>query len=257
MTATDWTQRLHDNVARVRAHIADACARAGRDPAEVRLVGVTKYVSAPVIRELLAAGVQDVGESRVQQLASRALEIGEPLLDWTSAAGPAETRRPRWHMIGHLQRNKVKALLPHARIVHSLDSDRLADTLETHAAALDATVDAFIEVNVAGEASKQGVPPDEVAALATEVRRHPHLRLRGLMTMAPLDPDPEAARPCFARLRELLERLRGTGAVGAECVHLSMGMSQDYRVAVEEGATLVRVGSALFEGLPPDERRTE
>lgn len=257
MTATDWTQRLHDNVARVRAHIADACARVGRDPAEVRLVGVTKYVSAPVIRALLAAGVQDVGESRVQQLASRALEIGEPLLDWTSAAGPAETPRPRWHMIGHLQRNKVKALLPHARIVHSLDSDRLADTLETHAAALDATVDAFIEVNVAGEASKQGVPPDEVAALAMATGRHPHLRLRGLMTMAPLDPDPEAARPCFVRLRELLERLRGTGAVGAECVHLSMGMSQDYRVAVEEGATFVRVGSALFEGLPPDERRTE
>lgn len=253
MHALDWTRRLRDNVARVREHIAAACARVGRDPADVHLVGVTKYVSPGVIRELVATGVHDVGESRVQQLVARAAEMGPSRLDWgpgEDAAGPA---RPRWHMIGHLQRNKAKALLPHARIIHSLDSDRLAATLEAQAAALGAFVDVFVEVNVAGEASKQGVAATEVEPLAAAVRNCPHLRLRGLMTMAPFNPEPEAARPHFARLRERLGRLRATGVAGPECVHLSMGMSQDYRVAVEEGATWVRVGSALFEGLPTDE----
>lgn len=257
MASAPDKERLQENVAGVRQAIADACARAGRDADGVTLVAVTKYVDLPVIQALLAAGVADIGENRVQQLTARAEELGALTGDWPGpapggrpdAARPAP--RPRWHMVGHLQRNKVKALLPHSSIVHSLDSARLAAEIERVAARLDTPVDALIEINVTGEASKFGVRPAELEAHIAALRPHSHVRLRGLMTMAPFDPDPEHARPHFARLRQLLERLRATGTVGPDCVHLSMGMSQDYAVAVEEGATLVRVGSALYEGFSP------
>jgi pyridoxal phosphate enzyme (YggS family) len=254
MDCSDWNVQLRANVARVRQTIADACRRRDRDPRDVRLVAVTKYVSPAVLREVLAAGVSDIGESQVQQLVVRVRECDPPRLDWPGPAA-APDARPRWHMIGHLQRNKVKLLLPHARIIHSLDSPRLAAALEQQAGPLDAQVDVFIEVNVSGEASKEGVRPDGVVPLITALAACPHLRLRGLMTMAPYAPHPEAARPSFARLRGLLENLRNTGTAGPECVHLSMGMTQDYGVAVEEGATFVRVGSALFAGLPSTDPR--
>ncbi|MCK4342185.1 MAG: YggS family pyridoxal phosphate-dependent enzyme [Phycisphaerae bacterium] len=250
MPNPDWKPTLHENIARVRRNIADAGRRVGRDPDSVRLVGVTKYVSPEVLRELPAAGVTDIGESRVQQLVTRAQAYGPARLDWSDAAAQATSSLPRWHMIGHLQRNKVKLLLPHSRVIHSLDSERLATTIQNQAQSMDAMVDAFIEVNVSGETSKQGVTPDQVEALVQAVSGCPRIRLRGLMTMAPYNPDPEASRPCFVRLRELLERLRESGTAGPECTQLSMGMSQDYVVAVEEGATFVRVGSALFENLP-------
>ena len=267
MANLDLVERLRQNVARVRETIAEACARRGRDPRSVGLVAVTKYVDPPVIQALLAAGVSDIGENRVQQLVGRAGQLGARLdegLDLPPASADvsavedmaAKTRpchpvAPRWHMIGHLQRNKVKILLPHARIIHSLDSPRLAAEISNVAQRLGVCVDAFLEINVAGEASKSGVRAEELMGLVETVRQHPLIRLRGLMTMAPFDPDPEHARPCFARLRELLEKLRETGAANPECIHLSMGMSQDYGVAVEEGATFVRVGSALYEDLPP------
>jgi pyridoxal phosphate enzyme (YggS family) len=248
MQATERDRRLRVNLERVRATIADACHRSGRDPADVRLVAVTKYVQLDMIQALVDTGVRELGENRVQQLISRAEALGSARLglfdrEPTGAAGP------RWHMIGHLQRNKVKALLRHTRILHSLDSIRLAKELEKQAERLDLTVDAFLEVNVAGEEAKSGAPVSEAAAIAETVAQCPHLRLHGLMTMPPFDPDPEAARPHFTRLRELLEELRGRGTVGPDCRHLSMGMSIDYAVAVEEGATFVRVGSALFEGI--------
>lgn len=254
MSTPDWTTRLRDNVARVRAQIAAAAHRTGRDPAAVRLVAVTKHVSPEVLREVLAAGLVDLGESRPQQLVARARDCGPALFDWPD---PAEETgdHPRWHLIGHLQRNKVKLLLPHARIIHSLAAPRLAETLADQARRLGVAVDVFLEVNVAGESSKDGAPPDALPALTEIVLQHPELRLRGLMTMAPFDPDPETARPHFARLRELLQELRDSAGVGPTCAHLSMGMSQDYAVAVEEGATLVRVGSALFEGLPAQDLR--
>jgi len=252
--STDWQQQLRDNLARVRGTLAEAAQRRSRDPGAVRLVAVTKYVTPEVIRAVLRAGVFDLGESHVQQLVARARECDPPRLDWP-ASGESADMRPRWHMIGHLQRNKVKALLPYARIVHSLESPRLAQAVEQQAAALDARVDVLIEVNVAGETSKTGINPEAAPQLIEVVAGCPHLRLRGVMTMAPYDPNPEAARPYFVRLRELLERYRAAGLVGPECVHLSMGMSQDYAVAVEEGATLVRVGSTLFEGLPGSDPR--
>jgi pyridoxal phosphate enzyme (YggS family) len=251
MPSPEATQRLRRNLADLRAGIAAACQRVGRDPADVRLVAVTKYVDLDTIRALLDAGVGDLGENRVQQLTDRARALGSSDLDLLSGP-PATPARPRWHMIGHLQRNKVKTLLEHARILHSLDSLRLTQEVEKQAARLERTVDAFLEVNVAGESAKSGAAVAQAAALAEAATRCRNIRVHGLMTMAPFDPDPEAARPHFARLRELLETLRRDGALGPECRHLSMGMTIDYAVAVEEGATFVRIGSALFEGVAGD-----
>jgi pyridoxal phosphate enzyme (YggS family) len=251
MPSPEATERLQRNLADVRANIAQACQRAGRAPTEVRLVAVTKYVDLDIIRALWAAGAGDLGENRVQQLTDRATTLGSADLDLL-APPPNAAAPPRWHMIGHLQRNKVKALLRHTRILHSLDSVRLVQEIEKQAEKLDLTVDAFLEFNVAGELAKSGAPLDQASALAEAATACSHIRLHGLMTMPPFDPDPEAARPHFVRLRELLEQLRGDGAVGPKCVHLSMGMTIDYAVAVEEGATFVRIGSALFEGVTGD-----
>lgn len=244
----DWFEALRSNIETVRGSIAAACDRAGRRPADVRVVAVTKYASLDVVRALLTVGVADLGESRVQQLVSRAAKLGASLAAWDETQrGLSES--PTWHMIGHLQRNKVKTLLPRSRTLHSLDSQRLIEEIDKQAERTDAVVDVLLEVNLSGEARKHGVPSTNVVALAEAALQSRHLRLRGLMTMAPAGPDPECARPHFARLRELLEDLRTRGGGGPSCRHLSMGMSQDYAVAVEEGATLVRIGSALFEGL--------
>ena len=248
MLTPEGTERLRENLADVRTTIGEACRRAGRDPGDVRLVAVTKYVDLDTIRALLAAGVRDLGENRVQQLVSRAETLGAAGLELLAPDSDAE-HPPRWHMIGHLQRNKVKALLKHTRILHSLDSVRLTHEIEKQAEKLDLTVDALLEFNVAGEQAKSGAPLEDAGALAEAASHSPHIRLHGLMTMPPFDPDPEVARPYFVRLRELLERLQGTGVVGPDCVHLSMGMTIDYAVAIEEGATFVRIGSALFEGV--------
>ncbi len=257
MDLSDWRQRLTLNVEAVRARIATAAARSRRSPDTVRIVGVTKYAAPAVVAELPTLGICDLGENRVQQLVERAAAAGAAQVGWPSGPARDEAARPRWHMIGHLQRNKVRQLLPHCRIVHSVDSERLVQVLEQEAARLEAApgaaepvrVDVLIEVSVSGEASKGGVSPAAAPTLAAVIAGCRHLVLRGLMTMAPLNPDGEAARPIFARLRELLSTLRSAGTVGPSCEHLSMGMSQDYEVAVEEGATLVRIGSALFEGL--------
>jgi pyridoxal phosphate enzyme (YggS family) len=152
-------------------------------------------------------------------------------------------------MIGHLQRNKVKALLAHSQVIHSVDSSRLAQEIQRHAAVAGLTVEVLVEVNVSGEASKEGIAPAEAESLAREINGLSNLDLRGLMTMAPADLDADAARPHFAALRRLLFELRERGAVGRDCDELSMGMSGDFRVAIEEGATIVRLGSILFDGL--------
>ncbi len=234
-----------ENLARVRRRVADACSRAGRSPDQVRIVAVTKYAPAEAVRALIDAGVSDFAESRVQQLQRRAQEFGASLLGLDERG-----TRPTWHLVGHLQRNKVRPWLDASRVLHSLDSERLAGEIEARAAALGAMVDVFLEVNVSGERTKGGVAPHDAPALADRVRALPHLRLRGLMAMAPLTPSAGDARPAFRALRELLESLRAGGVVPRECGGLSMGMSHDFEVAIEEGATVVRVGSSLFEGLP-------
>lgn len=207
----------------VRARIERACERAGRDPLGVTLVAVTKGHTAAEIRQrILAHHHRILGENRVQEWR-----------DKVEALGPGIA----WHLIGHLQRNKVR-FLDGVELIHSLDSERLADALELEGARRERTFRVLLQVNVAGEASKYGVPPSAAAALARHVEGLAHVELQGLMTMAPYADDAEASRPVFRALRRLGDTLG--------LPRLSMGMSGDFEVAVEEGATWVRIGSALF-----------
>lgn len=245
---TPARRKLADNLKRVQQRIADACSRASRDPATVRLVAVTKNAPIDIIRSLVDSGVTDLGENRVQELARRAAMIQEWLVrrgrDTEAGEGP------RWHMIGHLQRNKVKALLPWTHTIHSLDSLRLAEEIDAHAARLGRVVQVLLEVNASGEASKTGVAVAAAAHLAEQVRTLKHVQLRGLMTMAPLTDDESVVRHVFERTRELFDEMIGERVVSSrEFTELSMGMSQDFEWAIEYGATWVRVGGALFDGI--------
>lgn len=225
------------NLASVRGRVAEACRRAGRSPDEVTIVGVTKYVSATTARIAHDCGLVDLGESRPQTLWEKAESLGdlEP--------------PPRWHLIGHLQRNKVRRTLPVLHRLHSLDSMRLLETVAAEAAAAGRYCDALVEVNVSGADGRTGVAMDDVAGLVAAAARTTHLRIRGLMAMAGLpDGDPASARREFALVRELRDRLATTVAGGEGLRELSMGMSGDFEAAILEGATLLRLGSVL---LPP------
>lgn len=231
----DLQPTIERNLARVRARIAEAAARAGRSPSEVKLVGVTKYVGPEVTRSLVAAGLCDLAESRPQQL-------------WEKAAALAGLP-VRWHQIGHLQRNKVRRTLPLVAMVESVDSIRLATAMEEAARELGRRVPVLLEVNISGEGAKHGFSPSEVEASLASLSAMSHVEVRGLMGMAGLEGDMDAARRQFAALRALRDRLQPACPAGMKLPELSMGMSGDFEVAIEEGATIVRVGSALFEGL--------
>jgi PLP dependent protein len=218
----------------VRHRIERACARAGRDPAEVQLVAVTKGHDADEIRRVVVErGERVLGENRVQEWRAK-----------VDAVGPGV----EWHLVGHLQTNKVRYCRPFA-LLHGVDSLRLVDALEAEGAKQGHVFPVLLQVNVAGEARKHGVAPDGLADLVAQVEERTHLRLEGLMTIAPYDPDPERARPVFRSLRALADRL----AEG----RTSMGMSGDFEVAVEEGATWVRIGSALFAAAGPPAGESE
>ena len=225
--------RLHERLTAVRSRIAAAASRAGRDPGAVRIVAVTKGHPLPTAMEAAAADLLDLGENRVQEALGK-------MDAWPQTA-------VRWHLIGHLQRNKVRLAVGRFALIHSLDSERLADALEEEGAGRGLVQDVLVEVNVAGEAQKAGCPPAEVAALVEYVAGLPHLTVRGLMTMAPLTDDVGAQRRVFARLFALREELVGQGFRLPE---LSMGMTNDFEAAVEEGATMVRLGTALFGERP-------
>jgi len=221
---------LAGRVAEVRERIERAKERGGRG-GEVTLVAVTKTHPAEVVRAAIQAGLTDVGENRVQELERKAGEVGRDAV--------------RWHLIGHLQRNKVKTALPLFDLLHSLDSLRLAQALSDAAVTAGATVRALVEVNAVGEETKGGVPAAEAVDTVGRMAELPGLELRGMMTMAPFTDDEAVIRRAFRTTRELCEDARRwvTGFAGNE---LSMGMSNDFEIAVEEGATLVRVGSSLF-----------
>jgi len=223
------------NLARVRENIARAARRSGRGPDEVRLVAVTKGVPAHVLREALEAGVTDLGENRVQEAEAKQAELG-PL-------DPGV----RWHLIGHLQTNKAKRAAQSFQLIHSVDSFRVARALSRAVAGGSAgTLDVLVQTNVSGEESKYGVDPGGAADLCRTVGSLEGLRVKGLMTMAPFTDDPEETRPVFRRLRELAREIKRLGLEGVSMELLSMGMTQDYEVAVEEGSNLVRVGTAIF-----------
>lgn len=236
--------RLQANLSEIRQRSDAACARAGRNPADVRLLAVTKYFEPAAINALKQIGVLEFGESRAQHLADRARTYGAHLANLDA---PLTADAPRWHMIGHLQRNKVRALLRDCRVIHSVDSERLVEHLDQEAERGAVGVDAFLEINTSGEAAKSGAPLDQAQRLAARATAARRLRLVGLMTMAPLDGDLDDARRCFAQLRQLGERLRQSGDLPESCTGLSMGMSRDFEVAIEEGATWIRLGSILVE----------
>lgn len=242
-------RKLSDNLKRVRERMAAACERCGRRPEEVRLVAVTKTVEVDVIRSCLDAGLLELGENRVQELVRRAGMIREHLNRRRTMERAEAPPDPRWHMVGHLQRNKVRSLLPWVEAIHSLDSLRLAEEISNEAIRIKRVIPVLMEVNISGEKSKYGLAVGAVPHLAENIRTLPGIRVVGLMTMAPYSDDPEDARPHFARLREIFEDMRTERILGPEFRELSMGMSGDFEVAIEEGATLVRIGTALFEGV--------
>lgn len=248
---------LADNLEQVRGRIADACARAKRDPAEVTLIAVTKTAAPEQIREILQLGVGDLGESRVQVLAQRAGQVTEFHQRKVMHGDAGVPSKLRWHMIGHLQRNKVKTILPLVSLIHSIDSLRLAEEIEAQAAKGDRRIPVLLQVNASEEKSKFGVAVGAAVHLAEQIDSMPKLQLMGLMTMAPLEGGEKAARSAFVRTREIFEEMRWNKIGGNGLRHLSMGMSGDYEIAIEEGATMVRIGSALFGGETPDHAADE
>jgi pyridoxal phosphate enzyme (YggS family) len=229
---------LRANGERVRERIAAAAARAGRNPGEIRLMAVTKTVSPERVAEALAAGLDLFGENRVQEAAEKIPAV--------AAAAPVPGARPVWHLIGHLQSNKAAAAARLFDAVQTVDREELARRLDAAAAAAGRTLEVLVQVKTSDEQSKSGVAPAELRPLVEAIAARPSLRLTGLMTIpAPVD-DPEDARPAFARLRELAREAAGWALPGVTMTELSMGMSQDYEAAILEGATLVRIGRALF-----------
>jgi len=235
MTGTH--RRIADNLASVRARIEAAAVRSGRTADQITLVAATKYTPLEQVAELIAAGCLDLGESRPQQL-------------WDRAAALAD-RGIRWHLIGHLQRNKIRRTLPLVYLVHSVDSLRLAEALDAEAAALGSPVDVLLEINISGDATKTGLAPAELEPILVRTLELTHLNVRGLMGMAGREGDDNAARHDFENLRQLRDRLAARYAPDAPLADLSMGMSGDFEIAVEQGATIVRLGSILFEDLKP------
>ena len=219
------------NIAVINERIARAAARAGSDPESIRLMAVSKTVEPERIRMALEAGITLLGENYVQEAREKIPSIG---------------RAAQWHMIGHLQTNKVKYVVNLFDWVHSVDRPELAQELNKRALQNDRRLNVLIEVNVSGEASKSGIAPQQAAGLARLISTLPGLKLQGLMTMPPYPDNPEDSRPYFVALRNLRDEIRKAAIPGISMDELSMGMTDDFEIAIEEGATIVRVGRAIF-----------
>ncbi|MFH1858447.1 MAG: YggS family pyridoxal phosphate-dependent enzyme [Candidatus Omnitrophota bacterium] len=221
---------IRENLLSVQKRIEQARRNAPSPDAPVGLIGITKEVPLEGLREAVQGGLLDLGENRVQEAREKIPELPQV----------------RWHMVGHLQRNKAKEAIGLFHLIHSVDSFRLAEALEQEASRLGKEISVLLQVKLHERATQYGVKPEEVFPLARAVAGMEHLRLLGLMTIAPLSEEPEASRPCFRCLRELKEALEKEKNPRVEMRYLSMGMSQDFEVAVEEGANLVRIGRAIF-----------
>jgi pyridoxal phosphate enzyme (YggS family) len=235
---------IANNLHRVQERIARAAESAGRRADEIMLVGVTKYVGTEEAEQLVAAGCHNLGESRPQELWKKAESMS------SERAGPSSTPPIHWHLIGHLQRNKVARTLPLVTLIHSIDSERLLAEINNACAApsdMLPVVDILLEVNTSGESAKHGLAPDDVARLLDVAPRYQRVNILGLMTMAALDGGPNIAAQNFAALRKLRDKLKPDTPDNIVLNELSMGMSGDFESAIREGATIVRVGSALWE----------
>ena len=238
--------RIAERIKRLQDNINSACARFERDPGEIKLVVVTKSAELESVLEVIRLGFNELGENRVQQLKKVAAQVAEFV--GKKDAGTCVPERINWHMIGHLQRNKVRQVLPMVSLIHSVDTLRLAEEIDSSAAKLDVRPSVLLQFNSSNEPQKYGVPVGAVVHLAEQMQTLANLRLVGLMTMAPLTHNKDAIRACFVRARELFMEMRGEKIVGPEFTELSMGMSSDYEIAIEEGATILRIGSAIFAG---------
>jgi pyridoxal phosphate enzyme (YggS family) len=226
---------IRRNLNSVRERMTEAAERSGRQPTDVRLIGVTKYVDAAVTRTLIAAGCSDVGENRPQALWDKAQEL--------------QDLNVNWHLIGHLQRNKVKRSVALAALIHSVDSVRLLDAIQAAAKEAGQVAKVLLEVNVSGDQAKHGLAAEDLISAIEHVAPLSHVAVEGLMCMAGLTGDGDDARRDFSRLRRLADSQQGDLPENVRMSELSMGMSGDFEIAIEEGATLVRVGSLLFEGV--------
>jgi len=235
--------KITKNLDRIRQEISDACSRVGRSANSVEIVAVTKSVDIPTIKNCLKAGLTNLGESRPKQLGERFVELDEYLHNRRDSLHNSI----RWHMVGHLQRNKVKQVLTAADVIHSIDSLRLAEEISARAEADERVVDVMLQVNCSQETQKFGCAVGAATHLGEMICTMRSVRLTGLMTMGPTSGDPERTRRTFIRLREIFEEMKHDKIGGDSFQHLSMGMSGDYVIGVEEGATIVRIGSALFD----------
>ena len=222
---------IRENLAQIQDRIAAAAARAGRDPASIGVVAVSKTKPVSQIVEAIDAGLTDIGENRVQEAQSK-----HPQID----------RTVKWHLVGHLQRNKVKQALPIFDLIHSVDSPRLLAEIDRRSAGLNRTTEVLIQVNTSAEPSKYGLEPDQTLSFIESAQPYAHVRIKGLMTIGAFLPDPEAVRPMFVLLRQLRDKIIAQQFPNVEMDILSMGMTNDFEVAIEEGANLIRVGTAIF-----------
>ena len=233
MAMTSTGTELKTRLGLVRNSIAVAATRAGRNPSDVTLIAVSKTHPVPMLREGIQLGIGDFGENRVQEAESKINELGR------NAA--------RWHLIGHLQANKARKAVQLFDVIHSIDSSALVTRLDAISKELGRDrLEVLIQMDLAGETSKTGADMDELPEIVDTIRASACLQLAGLMTLPPFFEDAEQTRPYFRRLREIRDRLSEQGAFGTDTGHLSMGMSHDFETAIEEGATMVRVGTALF-----------
>lgn len=220
-----------DNIIKIKQRIEKACQKVGRSPEEITLVAVTKTVGSDTIQHALSSGIQHIGENRVQDAGQKFGQISD---------------KATWHLIGHLQTNKVKKALQIFDVIHSVDSLHLAEEINKRALQMQREIRCLIEVKTSEEATKFGVAPEGTVKLIQQIAQFPGIQIQGLMTIGAFLPDPEQVRPCFQTLRELRDEVEKAGIERAAMQYLSMGMTNDFEVAIEEGANIIRVGRAIF-----------
>lgn len=223
---------IAENVQKVQERVRRACERARRDAQSVRLIAVTKTFGVEKIRAAVEAGIKDIGENFVQELREKRQVLDDPSI--------------RWHFVGHLQSNKVKYIADYIHLIHSLDHRSVAEEVDKRGAKNGRVLDVLVEVNTSGEKSKFGLQPESTVEFVKSIAGLRNLKVKGLMTIGPFLPDPEDSRPAFRTLREVRDEVARSGIENVEMTELSMGMTNDFEVAIEEGATMIRIGTAIF-----------